>query len=61
MKTKLLKFLIIFFSLIVVIALAGFLIFTNLLSPVVTDKSSEIFTEFTANFRNGEAVGLCRI
>lgn len=58
MKTKLLKFLIIFFSLIVVIVLAGFLIFTNLLSPVVTDKSSESFTEFTAKIPRGAGLKL---
>ena len=53
MKTKFLKFLIIFLTFIVVVALAGFFIFTNMLSPVVADKTSENFSEFTAKIPRG--------
>ena len=56
MKSKLIKFLIIFFSTIVLIALVGFLTFMSLISPVVTDKSSENFSEFTVKIPRG--VGL---
>lgn len=53
MKTKFLKFLIIFLTFIVVVAIAGFFIFTNMLSPVVADKTSENFSEFTAKIPRG--------
>ena len=56
MKSKLLKSLIIFFSIIILITASAFFIFTSLLSPVVSDKSSEDFCQFTVKIPRG--VGL---
>lgn len=56
MKFKLLKSLIIFFSTILLITASTFFIFTSLLSPVVSDKSSEDFSQFTVKIPRG--VGL---
>ena len=56
MKSKLLKSLIIFFSTILLITASTFFIFTSLLSPVVSDKSSEDFSQFTVKIPRG--VGL---
>lgn len=56
MKSRLLKSLIIFFSTILLITASAFFIFTSLLSPVVSDKSSEDFSQFTVKIPRG--VGL---
>ncbi len=56
MKTKLITTLIVIFSIIIVFSLLGFIVFTNLLSSVVTDKSSEDFSQFTVKIPRG--VGL---
>ena len=53
MKTKFFKILIVLLSVIIVIALSGFFIFTNMLSPVVADKTSEDFIEFTVKIPRG--------
>ena len=53
MKTKFFKILIVLLSVIIVIALSVFFIFTNMLSPVVADKTSEDFTEFTVKIPRG--------